>query len=353
MRVAIVTARPPTGDDMRTRHAAGLTAGLRAAGLQVDHLTADHAVAPRLWESIRVRARTFDVVHVHGIRALPAVFAASGRSRAVVVSPQADPGPISVLRRLLVKPSGRASRALLEMADRIVCSTASESMRLSQVVPTAHERMRVVPLGVDTSSIRLAEPLPGDSEVIVALSGPGRTHRIGRSIAALADLGPGYELVVAGPCAQWRALSVSAEQLGVLDRVRFLGPVDDPTMHRWLRTACVVVALSERWASPGLVLSALGTGTPVVASEVAQHLDAARESDGARVTFVPGDVSPLALADAINAAAKVRATPAVAPGLPTIEDEIAGLLAVYSELVELPTGAGLEWGAAAEIRQAS
>ena len=93
--------------------------------------------------------------------------------------------------------------------------------------------------------------------------------------------------------------------------------------------------------------------TPPITLLMAAGLSVLARLDGARVTFVPGDVSPLALADAINAAAKVRATPEVEPGLPTIEDEIAGLLAVYSELVELPTGAGLEWGAAAEIRQAS
>ena len=250
MRVAIVTARP--------RPATTCGPATRPASVRVSARRACRSTtSPQITRSLRgcgssgsARARSTSCTCTGSARCRPCSPRAAAAARSWS-RPQADPGPISVLRRLLVKPSGRASRALLEMADRIVCSTASESMRLSHVVPSAHERMRVVPLGVDTSSIRLAEPLPGDSEVIVALSGPGRTHRIGRSIAALADLGPGYELVVAGPCAQWRALTVSAEQLGVLDRVRFLGPVDDPTMHRWLRTACVVVALSERWTSPG------------------------------------------------------------------------------------------------------
>ena len=352
MRVAIVTTRPPMGDDLRTRHAAGVAAGLRAAGIDVEHLSAEHAVAPRFWESVRQRARAFDVVHALGIGALPAVFAAHGRSRAVVVSPQSDPGPITILRRLLNKPSGRASRALLEMADRIVCSTASESLRLTQIVPGATDRLRVVPLGVDSASIRLAEPLPGASQVIVVLSGPGRTHRVGRAVAALADLGPGYELVIAGACAHPRLLSAEAAQLGVLDRVRFLGALDEPTLHRWLRTACVLVALSERWTSPRVVLGALAAGTPVIVNEVAQHLESASAAGEAGITLVPGDVSPIALADTIAAAARLRPSYTAAPGLPTIEDEIAGLLAVYGELVPLPVGAGVAW-AGAESRQAS
>jgi glycosyltransferase involved in cell wall biosynthesis len=352
VRVAIVTTRPQSGDELRARHAVGVAAGLRAAGLEVEHLVADHAVAPRFWEGVRHRARAFDVVHALGVGALPAGFAAHGRSRAVVVSPQSDPGPISVLRRLLNKPSGRASRALLEMADRIVCSTVSESLRLMQVVPRATERLRVVPLGVDTASILLAEPVPGPAQVIVALSGPGRTHRIDRVNAALADLGPGYELVVAGACAHPRLLKAEAAQFGEEDRVRLLGSVDERTLHRWLRTACVVVALSERWTSPRLVLGALAAGTPVLVNEMAQHLDPAWAHDKGRSTFVPGDVSPLALADAIAAAGRLRSTPTVTPGLPTIEDEIAGLLDVYGELVTLPVWAGVAW-AGEESRQAS
>jgi glycosyltransferase involved in cell wall biosynthesis len=336
MRVAVVTARPPAGDDPRSRHASGVAAGLRRAGLDVEHLAADHAVAPRLWEAVRHRAAAFDIVHVVGIRALPAVFAAHGRARGIVVSPQDDQGPVSMLRRLLNRPSGPASRALLEMADRIVCSTEAETQRLGRIVPAAFERMRVVPLGVDTAAIRRAQPLPGAAEVLLALSGPGRGHRIARSIAALADLGPSFELVVAGPCASAQGLAAEARQLGVAGRVRFLGRVDDATLHRWLRTARVVVALSERWTSPQVVLAALAAGTPVVLSEVAPHLDAVRRAGDAGVTFVTRDVSPLALADAISASANLRLSPTASPGLPTVDDEIAGLLEVYGELVRLP-----------------
>jgi glycosyltransferase involved in cell wall biosynthesis len=351
-RVAIVTARPPAGDDLQGRHARGLAIGLAEAGLHVEHLGAGHTVAPRLWETVRQRARTFDVVHVLGVRALPAVFAAHGRARAVVVSPQPGPGPISVLRRLLNMPSGRASRALLEMADRIVCATATESERMAHIVPRAHDRMRVVPFGVDTASVRHADPLPGAAKPIVALSGPGRGHGLGRTIAALADLGNGFELVVAGDCAQTRQLSAEAAQLGVLDRVHFLGKVDDRAVHRWLRTACVVVALAERWTSPQLILGALAAGTPVVVSE-ASHLEPVLAGHEAGVTIVPRDVSPLALADALADAARVRLSPAAAPGLPTMEDEVAGLLGVYGELVELPVGVRAGWDVLAEARQAS
>jgi glycosyltransferase involved in cell wall biosynthesis len=351
-RVAIVTVRPPMGDDIQARHVRGLALGLTDAGLHVEHLAAEHALAPRLWETVRHRARGFDVVHVLGVRALPAIFAAHGRSRSVVVSPQSGPGPISMLRKLLNMPSGRASRALLEMADRIVCSTAAESERMAQIVPHSGGRMRVVPLGVDTASVRFAEPLPGAAKTILALSGPGRGHRLNRVVAALADLGPNLELVVAGPCAQTRPLSAEAAQLGLLDRVHFLGPVDDRTLHRWLRTACVVVSLSERWTSPHLLLSALAAGTPVIVSEAAANVESVLGAHETGVTFVPPEISPLALADAVDAAARVRLSPAAAPGLPTMGDEIAALLRVYGELVELPGNAQATWSGA-EARQAS
>ena len=155
-----------------------------------------------------------------------------------------------------------------------------------------------------------------------------------------------------GPCAHTPQLSAEAAQLGVLDRVHFLGTVDDGTVHRWLRTACVVVALSERWTSPHLVLSALAAGTPVVVSEAAAHMDAVHDTHEAGVTVVPRDVSPLALADSLAAAARVRLAPGASPGLPTIADEIAGLLGVYGELVDLPADVAVTWSGA-EARQAS
>lgn len=349
-RVAVVTARPPTGDDLHARHARGLALGLADAGLHVEHLAGDHAVAPRLWETVRQRARAFDVVHVLGIRALPAVFAAHGRTRAVVVSPLSGPGPISALRRLLNMPSGRASRALLEMADRIICATPAESERMGQIVPRAGSRMRVVPLGIDTASVRMAEPLPGAAKKLVALSGPGRGHHLNRVVAALADLSTSFELVIAGPCPHTRQITAEAAQLDVLDRVHFLGMLDDRALHRWLRTACVVVSLSERWTSPQVLLAALAAGTPIVVGEAA-NLDAVDDAHAAGVTVVPRDVSPLALADALADAARVRLSPAAAPGLPTIEDEITGLLEVYAELVELPEAVQAAWSA--EARQAS
>jgi glycosyltransferase involved in cell wall biosynthesis len=336
VRVAVVTARPPTGDDPRSRHARDLAARLGAAGLTVEHLTADHAVAPRLWENVRQRAATFDIVHVLGTRALPAVVAAHGRARGVVFSPQDEQGPASLLRRVFDRPSGAASRALMDAADRIVCSSRAEAQRLVRLAPSAAARTRIVPLGIDAVAIRRAHPLPGDRKVVLAIAGPGRDHRVDRVIAALADLGASFELVVGGGPLPRRQLLAHAAELGVGERVRLLGRLEDAVLHRWLRTARVVVTLSERWANPQVVLAALAAGTPVIASEAAPHLDAARQGGEAGVTIVPGDASPLTLADAVSAAASVRLSPSASPGLPTIDDELRALLAVYGELVEVP-----------------
>jgi glycosyltransferase involved in cell wall biosynthesis len=157
--------------------------------------------------------------------------------------------------------------------------------------------------------------------------------------------------VIVGPCAHTRQLAAEAAQLDVLDRVHFLGSVDDRALHRWLRTACVVLSLSDRWTSPQILLAALAAGTPVVVSE-ATNLDAVPDHHATGVTIVPREVSPLALADALADAARVRLSPTAATDLPTIEDEIGGLLAVYGELVELPVEVQSTWGSV-EARQAS
>ena len=86
-------------------------------------------------------------------------------------------------------------------------------------------------------------------------------------IRALADL-PDAQLVIAGKGPDLNELQGLAADLGVAERVRFLGAVPQ-TMLRTLYSAADCLALaSMREGWPNVLLEAMACGTPVVASNV-------------------------------------------------------------------------------------
>jgi glycosyltransferase involved in cell wall biosynthesis len=60
-----------------------------------------------------------------------------------------------------------------------------------------------------------------------------------------------------------------ARDLGIADRCRFLGIVDD--LWSWMKRAAVLISVSVSEGEPNAVLEAIACGTPLVLSDVAPH----------------------------------------------------------------------------------
>jgi glycosyltransferase involved in cell wall biosynthesis len=86
-------------------------------------------------------------------------------------------------------------------------------------------------------------------------------------IAALPAL-PDAELLIAGSGPDRAKLESLAVQLGVSDRVQFLGPVAQPELKRYYNAADAMVLASSREGWANVLLEAMACGTPVVASNV-------------------------------------------------------------------------------------
>jgi glycosyltransferase involved in cell wall biosynthesis len=158
-----------------------------------------------------------------------------------------------------------------------------------------------------------------------------RYQRVDRAIAAMAGLDPARHLVVLGHGSLRRSLQFHAADLLVSSRVRFVGPVPDLELYRWLRTARVLVALAEEQTSGLQLLETLAAGVPAVASDIPAHREAAAYADCVGVTFVPPAGSPLEIADAICEAATLSVPPAVGTRLPTWDAAVDKTLALYEE----------------------
>jgi D-inositol-3-phosphate glycosyltransferase len=173
-------------------------------------------------------------------------------------------------------------RAVLAAADRIVATCSDEVFELARMGGDV-KKIRVVPCGVDIDLFRPDGPsLPRRPGLhrLVSVSRLVERKGIGNVISALPAL-PEVELVIAGgpeaprlfddPDA--RRLRTLAEELGVADRVRFVGGLPREEVPPLLRSADLAACVP--WYEPfGIApLEAMACGVPVVASAVGGLID--------------------------------------------------------------------------------
>jgi glycosyltransferase involved in cell wall biosynthesis len=207
-------------------------------------------------------------------------------------------------------PHGRvaAEADIGRRADGVVATCRDEVRELEQLgVPAS--QVQVVPCGVDADLFRPGATSPD----VPPRSQPHRLVSLGRlverkgvdlAIRAVHDL-PGTELLVAGGPAPAELggdrdvarLGALAAELGVADRVRFLGRVARADVPGLLCSADVVVATP--WYEPfGIVpVEAAACGVPVVGAAVGGLLDTVL--DGVTGRLVPPR-DPAALTRAVG-----------------------------------------------------
>lgn len=191
----------------------------------------------------------------------------------------------------------RVMRAALALAKPVLVADAPDVARAAQAALGIAPR--VVRNGVDTArfaprdrrAARAALGLPQDARIIGIAARLERVKGVDVAIAALPAV-PGAILAIAGRGTEEAALRAQAAALGVADRVRFLGLVQDmPGFY----AACDLACLPSR--NEGLPLAALeaqACGVRLVASAVGGVATAA-DPDSARL--VPAeDTTALAAA---------------------------------------------------------
>ncbi len=167
-------------------------------------------------------------------------------------------------------------RALLWAARQAPLTTAvcqalkDELVRLG----VSAARVRVILHGVD---LQLFQP-PADRAALrdsLGLTGPTLIsvgHLIDRkghdvAIRAMADL-PGHTLLIVGDGPRDAALRQLARELGLGDRVRFLGHVDQARLPALMGAADTLVNCSDREGIANVLIEAMACGTPVAATAV-------------------------------------------------------------------------------------
>jgi glycosyltransferase involved in cell wall biosynthesis len=154
------------------------------------------------------------------------------------------------------------------------------------------DKIHVTPNGLTRLPEPAGTPLGGEPFIlVVGTLEPRKGHKVLINALAAAGLA-GVRLVFAGPTAgRADELKRLAQHLGIGERLRILGRVDDALLAGLYRDATLLCmpSFGEGFGLP--VLEAMAAGLPVVASD----LPAIREVAGdAAVLVAPGDVDALA-----------------------------------------------------------
>jgi 1,2-diacylglycerol 3-alpha-glucosyltransferase len=367
MRIGIVSnAYHPDIGGVET-HVKRLSAGLLAAGDEVEVITqhrerseenvdgvlvrrfpltvpaGNYRLSLPLWRWLRSHARTYDVLHVHSYHALVALCAALGNTGGtpMVFTPHYH-GTGHTRFRAALHPLYRPfGRTVLTRSSAVVCVTGAERDLLVKHFPEIADRTVVIPNGTDPRPATGAGPSfrpPAQTRRIICVGRLEQYKRVDRVIRAMAHLGPEHRLDVVGtgPAgAQWRQL---AARLGLAGQVVFHGRLDDEAFATCLASASAAVSASAHEAFGMSVADALAAGLPTVAAPIPAHQEVARlAGDGVWLRYAdPDDEADLAAA-IIEATTAGRKRPA---SLPTWDDVVGGIRAVYTAVTTRPAAAG-------------
>jgi glycosyltransferase involved in cell wall biosynthesis len=239
------------------------------------------------------RAGRPDVIHANSIASALVAVALGFVLRVPVVYTEhwtiflrEDPGELTPAMR-------RLAAFALRRADLVLPVSASLRNALAELEPQA--RFEVVPNVVDVTLFHADGQVDPDRLLTVGLLEDDQKG-VDVLLDALASLPPTLGLDIVGDGARRAAYESRARELGISDRVAFLGRLSKDDVARLMRNAGAFVLASRYENNPVVVLEALCSGTPVVATDVGGVGEIVGPEDG---TLVPRE-------DAVALATTIR-----------------------------------------------
>lgn len=324
----------------------------------------------RLWWNLTrfalANRRKFDIIHSHGAYYTNCFVGPLGRLagwKSLVKASLADDD----LHGVDVSLAGRIHGTFLRSLDACVAISRDLEQEF-QAAGVREERIHYLPNGVDTDRFRPAGPgerealrrelgLPVDRPLVLTAGVFDRRKNIGwlmEEWARNGGFGTGGLLLAVGPQAREDGDgSFIASLRGLAERhgeiIRMMGQVND--IERYYRAADVFVLPSQSEGMPNVVLEAMASGVPTVASRVSGTLELVEEGVTG-FTFVPGDAH--GLGEAIGSALSGGAGPGLAARDRALTRySLTALADRYAELyTQLLTGRGASATASTDILHA-
>ncbi len=186
---------------------------------------------------------------------------------------------------------------------------------VKEVIPRAH-RNKIRPMFCSAMShTELAEmiPQPSSSEdFLVLFAGLLEPRKAGtlalKAFARMTKNCAGATLVIAGWGPEQGRLEKLAKELGINDRVRFLGGIKRQEVLGWMQAAGVLLFPSLRETCPLVLLEAMATATPIVCLDLGGPGEMVTDQCGIKVQ--PADPDQV-VSDLAAALQKLYADPAM------------------------------------------
>ena len=199
----------------------------------------------------------------------------------------------------LLSPSQRrAQLAMFRWSDCVVCNSQAAADRLIQQGLRAEQAV-VIGNGLTAEAFAETIPItprsPGTFRVgmIARMNARSKNHRILLEVAArLRHRLPSLEIVFVGDGPLRAELEHQAEQLGIRDRVQFLGERRD--IPAILASLDVTVLPSASESLSNAILESMAAGVPVIANKVGGNVELL--SHGKGILIPPGDAEALGAA---------------------------------------------------------
>jgi glycosyltransferase involved in cell wall biosynthesis len=181
--------------------------------------------------------------------------------------------------RLKSSAIGLLDRQCLQRAERIVVHTKFVLGQVEALVPSARGRVRIIPPGLDfvrfapgdRTAARERLRLPPEGFLIVSVRRLVRRMGIDiliRAAGRLASNGLQFVVAIGGAGVEREALESLRNELGLEERVHFLGRVPDDELPELLRAADLIVVPSRSMEGFGIsTIEGLASGTPVLATD--------------------------------------------------------------------------------------
>ena len=227
-----------------------------------------YTVMLKFWLANAIRARDFDIIHVHGIRPL----AATRGLKVPVIFTNHSSGFLARLkaggfRRQRTANLLKGVKSVLEPSDELVDAVRAFGFAgPAQMIPNGVDTTRFFP----SSSLLRAKCGIGENETVLLLARrlveKNGVIWFARAIAEMRHLP--FRVVVAGDGVDRELMTQILRAANMLDRVIFLGGVPNSDMPNVYNAAdiCVLPSLAEATSITGL--EAMACGLPLVGTNV-------------------------------------------------------------------------------------
>jgi glycosyltransferase involved in cell wall biosynthesis len=210
---------------------------------------------------------------------------------------------------VLAPPLALYERATVARADEILVLSEYSRRLLVGDHPRAATKTRLLPGGVDTvaffpadqSAARERLGMAANRPLLVTVRRLEPRMGIQELLRALARLPGNIHLAVVGEGMLAPTLKRVAEELGLADRVYFVGRVSEAELVDWYRAADLFVLPTAAYEGFGLVTAeALACGTPVVGTPIGATPELLRPLDPRLIASAPdGESLARSVADAL------------------------------------------------------